>query len=78
MNENMEPCWFCGSINISVESFHKEYRLSHWWIECCDCGARGSKRDSKEAAKKAWVLAKVYAERDTAVIHEEKALSGAA
>ena len=70
MSEKMKPCWYCRSINISVESLHKEYRLSYWWIECCDCGARCSKKDSEEAAKISW--ANSWAERSRAELERPR------
>lgn len=51
--EYLEPCPFCGSLNVTVSNTH----TPSYWAECEDCGAQGpsSTYPKREARSRAGV-----------------------
>lgn len=52
-------CPFCGSTrNIIMKAIRngvkKGENVETRWVQCCDCGARGSERGTKQKAVDAW------------------------
>jgi len=46
----MEPCWTCGSANVTMVLLDE----SHWLGTCLDCGEESSIHWSKPLARKLW------------------------
>jgi hypothetical protein len=55
-----EPCPFCESEDVCLESDHDHYG-SDWWTTCDGCGCRGPRRGVAEDAIEAWNTAKCRA-----------------
>ncbi|MCY1166935.1 restriction alleviation protein, Lar family [compost metagenome] len=47
-----KSCPFCGWVYVDVKS-QQHYGLWHW-AQCCNCGARGPRVESRRAALTAW------------------------
>ena len=50
MTEQLKPCPFCGSADLSVISF--DYKC--YAVECNNCGAIGRFKETNDDAKSAW------------------------
>jgi len=50
--KNIEPCPFCGSIDIYVVENDKDYQMC--WCGCAMCGAEGPCRPNRHNAIRVW------------------------
>ena len=49
MNDELKPCPFCGSVNLSVLDYESRHR-----VECPFCGTRTGNYNSEQDAIEAW------------------------
>jgi len=47
-----EVCPFCGWHYSDLK--RQQHLGEAWWVQCCNCGARGPRRDNKKDAVQGW------------------------